>query len=214
MRTRLAPALIASALILGGCAAALNESGRYADKLAANDTTAGNVTYYRTAYGEAGQDRPFWGYYAIQSGAALLPLYDGALAGTQQGTILTSMQFTERAYMTHIGFYEKAWSTAIDAHVHSRYTSVDFGTALAIVQHEYRRMGVYAKMDDIMEQTMRNVASLDRDGYPRTYEAYAVLTQLSALAHSPTGSRISYGTMVNSLHSEFGKTLALAELEY
>ncbi|RZB30337.1 MAG: hypothetical protein SRB1_02617 [Desulfobacteraceae bacterium Eth-SRB1] len=75
-----------------------------------------------------------------------------------------------------------------------------FSTALAITKKEYERIGVFSKIDSLKEQIKVNISAYDKIKYQKTYELYAVLSQLMDLAENPKGSSMTFNSTVNGLN--------------
>jgi len=205
-------------LLVSVCAPVVPRSERYANELATEPLLAKHAGYFRSQYSGTTKDEAYWAYLAILDGEMLSIKYELALSGlTKAGSsaaIVPSMKNAKEALVSHLANYASVWSKAIHDHVHYEYSSVDFSTALAITKKEYARIGVFSKIDLIKGKIKSNISAYDKQKYLKTYELYAVLSQLMDLAEEPIGSSMTFNSTVNSLNSDFSKTLALAELEF
>lgn len=205
-------------LLISACAPMVPLSERYANELAGNQLFAKHADYFRSQYAGTTRDEAYWAYRAILEGELLAEKYDLVLKAMNEEepskAILSNMKLTKNALLSHLANYSSVWSKAIHEHVHYKYSSVDFSTALAITKKEYARIGVFSKIDLIKGKIKSNISAYDKKKYPKTYELYAVLSQLMDLAEEPKGSLMTFNSTVNSLNSDFSKTLALAELEF
>lgn len=205
-------------MLVSACAPMVPRSERYANELAGEQLLAKHTDYFRSQYAETTKDEAYWAYLAILDGEILAVKYDLAIKAMNKEepskAIISNMKITKYALLSHLANYSSVWSKAIHDHVHDEYSSVDFSTALAITKKEYARIGVFSKIDLIKQQIKSNISAYDKQKYPKTYELYAVLSQLMDIAEEPKGSIMTFNSTVNSLNSDFSKTLALAELEF
>jgi len=205
-------------LIVYACAPIVPRSERYANELAGNQLLAKHTDYFRSQYAGTTRDEAYWAYLAILEGELLAVQYDLVLKDINNQepskAIVSNMKITKDALLSHLANYNSVWSKAIHDHVHYEYSSVDFSTALAITKKEYARIGVFSKIDLIKQKIKSIISAYDKQKYLKTYELYAVLSQLMDLAEEPKGSSMTFNSTVNSLNSDFSKTLALAELEF
>lgn len=205
-------------LLMSACAPIVSRSERYANELTGNQSLARHADYFRSQYAGTTRDEAYWAYLAILEGELLAVQYDLALKAMTKkeasSSVVSSMKIMKDALVSHLANYSSVWSKAIHEHVRYKYSSVDFSTALAITKKEYARIGVFSKIDLIKEKMKANISEYDKLKYPKTYELYAVLSQLIDLAEEPKGSSMTFNSTVNSLNSDFSKTLALAELEF
>jgi hypothetical protein len=205
-------------LLVSACAPMVPRGERYANELAGNQLLAKHSDYFKGQYAGTTRDEAYWAYRAILEGELLAVQYDLALKAMNKEerskAIVSNMKLTKDALLAHLANYSSVWSKAIHDHVHYKYSSVDFSTALGITKKEYTRIGIFSKIDLIKGQIKSNISAYDKQKYPKTYELYAVLSQLMDLAEEPKGSSMTFNSTVNSLNSDFSKTLALAELEF
>lgn len=207
------------ALLLSACTPMVPKNVKYANELNSSQLVAKHADYFRSEYAGTTKDEAFWAYYAILEGELLTQIYDLILESMDQETdgnsIISYIKIIKRTIMsTQLANYSKIWSNAINRHAHNKYSCVDFSTALYITNKEYHRIGVFSKLDTIKKKLKEKISTLDKHKYQRTYELYAVISQLMTLAEEPKGSLMTFNSTVNRLNTDFSKILALAELEF
>ena len=217
----IAMAILLFALSLSACAH-LSES--YADKLAGDPKLARHAEHFRSTYSSKEFEEVQYGYRAILSGEVLSNIYD-RLNEAPGSAIVSKMELMHDALVSHLAIHSEIWSDAIADAVDKtslyRYnkltsdmTSVYVALYLATTRMEYTRMQVFSKIDSLMDQLKNNISRYEKTKYPKTYELYGILSQLSDLAKEPRGSLRTFNATVNDLQSDFSKALGLAELEF
>ena len=77
--------------------------------------------------------------------------------------------------------YSDTWGKSITNNIERPYLNVDFSTALAIVVSEYRRIGVFAKLEELKDLLKTKVMQLDKNNFPYTLQIYGIINQLIKL---------------------------------
>lgn len=213
--------VVMMALLLSACAPIapmVPISERYANELAGNQLLAKHAAYFRSEYSSTTKDEAFWAYRAILEGELLAVQYDLALKTLNKEkddkSIISDLKMVKQVLISQLANYSEVWSAAIHEHVRYKYSSVDFSTALYITKKEYSRIGIFSKVNTIKEKLKGNISNLDKQKYQKTYELYAIVSQLIDLSEEPKGSLMTFNSTVNSLNTDFSKTLAIAELEF
>ena len=109
--------------------------------------------------------------------------------------------------------YSKTWGESITYNIQYPYAFVDFSTALSIVDSEYRRVGVFTKLEELKDSLKAKVMQLDKNNFPYTLQIYGIINQLITLCENPIGSLTTFNSTVNTLKMEISKIFSLAELE-
>ena len=217
----IATASLLFALLVSACAH-LSES--YADKLAGDPKLARHAEHFRSAYSSKEFEEIKYGYRAILSGEVLSNMYD-RLNEAPSSAIVSQMKVIHDALVRHLAIHSEVWSDAIADAVDktslyrynkltSEMTSMYVAIYLATTRMEYTRMQVFSKIDSLKDQLKDKLAGYEKTKYPKTYELYGILSQLSDLAKEPKSSLRTFNSTVNDLQSDFSKALALAELEF
>lgn len=211
--------LCVSTAIISSCGiySTIPSNVKYSQELASSDLLKQHSDYFLKAYEGTKKDEAYWGYLSIVQSGLLSVLYDvsiKALASDVNKNFLKAIPSVNSALKLHLSFYGDTWSKAISNNANNEYISVDFTTALAVCENEYKRTGVFDKVENIKELIKTKTSLYERDKFPRTYEVYGLITQLISLVEKPAGSLISFNQTVNSLEIELTKVLALAELEH
>ncbi len=205
-------------LLLSACAPVIERHHWYANKLSSNISLAKHTAYFRSEYASTTKNEADWAYRAIHQGEQLAAEYDLILYMLEKDetsqSVISDIKTFREILDTHLAIYSDVWSKAINDHVESEYSNVDFDIALYITKKEYSRIGVFSKVSSIKEKIKQKVANFDKHKYQRTYELYAIVSQLVAFAEEPKGSLRTFSSTVNRLNTDFSKTLALAELEF
>ncbi len=208
-------------LLTSGC---VNWGEHYAEKLVGDPKLATHVEHFRSTYSSEDLEVAKYAYRAILSGEVLSNIYD-RLNEAPGSAIVSKMELMHDALVSHLAIHSEIWSDAIADAVDKtslyRYnkltsdmTSVYVALYLATTRMEYTRMQVFSKIDSLMDQLKNNISRYEKTKYPKTYELYGILSQLSDLAKEPRGSLRTFNATVNDLQSDFSKALGLAELEF
>jgi len=97
----------------------------------------------------------------------------------------------------HLSYYSDTWGKSITNNIERPYLNVDFSTALAIVVSEYRRIGVFAKLEELKDLLKTKVMQLDKNNFPYTLQIYGIINQLIKLWYPTTMSiSIPYDWMI------------------
>lgn len=207
--------IIMFALFVSACAPTLPKSERYANMLISFPISSDHI---RNHYAGTTKNEAYWAYSAIITGKILIVSYNKTLNSITNSdtcnTIISNMIITKDLLNSHLYVYSNFWSMAIKNHVENEYSCVDFSTALSIIQFEYARMGLFTTLDLIKKQIKNEVSQYDKDKYSKTYDMYAIISQLISLTEDPKGSLLNFNATVNRINDDFTKTLALAELEF
>lgn len=190
---------------------------KYSQELASNENLKKHSDYFLKAYAGTTKDEAVLAYGSILKGEILTILYDVSIRACETDTtnnFLNSIPTIKGVLLQHLSFYSDTWSTAISNHAKYECCFVDFSTALLINKHEYKRMGIFDKVEKIQGLIKSRVSLYERDKFPRTYEVYGLITQLISLCEDPKGSLMSFNQTINSIDIELEKILALAELEH
>lgn len=180
---------------------------------------AKHANYFRSQYGSMTKGVPFYACEAIVAGEKLATQYESVLKSLKKEkdkkSIIPALKTFEEALVSELTNYSEVWRKAIDDQVrYGELSTVDFSTALSITRIEYSRIGVFSKISAIEEELKRKISKLDKQKYQRTYELYAIVSQLITLSKEPRGSLMTFNSTVDSLETDFSKALALAELEF
>ncbi|MBC8213273.1 MAG: hypothetical protein H8E71_01345 [Candidatus Marinimicrobia bacterium] len=165
------------------------------------------------------KDKAEWGYNAIYWGSFLYSDYRTVSNNLQNDLSLNYIQHIPNisgVINSHLGEYSKNWRKAIrkTSSEYGEWFYCDFSTVLAIYVKEFKRLGLFEKIDTIKQNIKYKTSELDKAQYPMTYEVYGLISQLISLAENPTGSLVTFNQTVNKLNNELVKALVLAELEH
>jgi len=174
-------------LLLIGCASMGNV--KYSQELANCDFLAEHSDYFLKAYEGTKKDEAYWGYFSIITASMLNIQYDSIITALESDTTNNFLQHIpniKNILTQHLSCYSEIWSDAISRHVSHEYYSVDFSTALAICKIEFKRMGTFDRVINIKNQLKMKTSKFDNAKYPRTYEVYGLITQITSLTEEPT----------------------------
>jgi len=172
--------------------------------------------YFRRQYARASKDEPFYAADAISNGSLLSAkwiLNRFSSKVTDAKTFLLDCAPLRKRLKSIFNYYSLIWRQAIHDHVEYPSLYVDFSEALAIVLHEFRRVGLFDEINDYQNNLSKIISNLPKDKYPSTYELYSVTVQLFSIAKNPTGSLYTFNATTNKLLLEHERLEALAAIE-
>ena len=192
-----------------------NLTEEYSKILSSNENTAKHVDYFFKTY-EGSDIEARWGAKAILDGETLKTLYDSSIKSFSDTTnqILSCIESTQKFINMHLSYYSVIWSDAISRDAKYEFSNVDFREALRISKVEFKRIGVFEKLDNIKSLIQEKVLVYDKNEYVNTYKAYGLISQLISMAKDPSGSLLTFNRTTNRVDLELTKILSLAKLEH
>jgi|TARA_B100002003_G_C14024173_1_gene493854 hypothetical protein len=202
--------------IYTSCAPQTQKNVLYSQKLSENETLAQYADEFLKKYEGTKRDEASTAYLALLQGNYLISSYDLNILQLKQddsNNIIPHVESITNNLSKHLSNYSKTWGESITYNIQYPYAFVDFSTALSIVDSEYRRVGVFTKLEELKDSLKAKVMQLDKNNFPYTLQIYGIINQLITLCENPIGSLTTFNSTVNTLKMEISKIFSLAELE-
>jgi len=204
-------------LISYSCAPTVPKNITYSQKLSEIESLAQHADGFLKRYEGLKQNQAILAYSALLEGSLLIIRYNFSILELNQddsNNIIPHVESITSRLTKHLSYYSDVWRKSITKNIEYPFLYVDFSTALFIVKDEFRRVGVYTKLEELKDSLKTKVMKLDKNNFPYTLELYGVINQLIKQCEDPTGSLTSFNSTVNTLNMEISKILPLAELEH